>query len=314
MVQTNSPKGRVLERSFLFVITVILALLFMQLFNVQSREFAEVPGRLSDGTIVNLNADRVDERMQTLLERGYYLQDKRDIALIRSTVAMALASGGEGIDNIGELNKRKYNVNAEQSYAQGGESYRKRVKLSRTLLGFAGADSSRFEQEMKAPPPLPSATSLAMGRFSMNGEVLGPEGKGISGVLVRLEMLLPRDSLYDSELTEVDRTKTEATSTVRKVYVLDSAGHRQLLSLTAYVRTDAKGRYSFTGLPDKKAFTVLPLQPGYQFGSSKGIGVLDKNTSFTFHRSPHTIRLLSTRDFNNLKKERSLIVRTPEQY
>jgi cell division protein FtsW (lipid II flippase) len=314
MAETQKPKGRNLERGFLLLITIILALLFVQLFLAQKREFEEVPGRLADGTMVNLNADRVDERIQTLLERGYYLEDKRDVAVIRTAVAQGMATSDGAIDNIGELNKRKYNVNAEQAYAQGGESYRKRVKLSRTLLGFAGADSGRFEQEVKTPPSLPSATPVGMDRYSISGEVLGADDEAIGGVLVRLEMLLPRDSVYDPEVTEVDRMATEATSTVKKLYALDSAGHRQLQSLTAYARTDAKGKYSFTGLPEGKAFTVLPLQPGYQFGGVKGIGQLDENTSFDFHRSPHTIRLLSTKDFNNLKKERSLIVRTPEEY
>jgi cell division protein FtsW (lipid II flippase) len=58
---------------------------------------------------------------------------------------------------------------------------------------------------------------------------------------------------------------------------------------------------------------VLPLQPGYQFGPSKGIQELNKEASFIFTRVPHKIKLLSTRDFNNLKKEGSLIVRTPEE-
>ena len=35
---------------------------------------------------------------------------------------------------------------------------------------------------------------------------------------------------------------------------------------------------------------------------------------FTFTQSPHTIRLLSTRDFNILKKEKSLIIRTPQEF
>ena len=314
MAEAPKPKGRALERGFLALITVILALLFVQLYSVLTKEFEEVPGRLADGTMVNLNDESTDERIRQLLEKGFYLEDKRDIALIRTAIAQGMASGNETIDNIGELNKRKYNVNAEQAYAQGGESFRKRVELSRTLLGFAGPDSNRFVQEQKAPPQLPSTTPVGMGRYNLSTEVTGPDDEPVGGVLVRVEMLLPRDSVYDTEVTEVDRIKTEATPTVRKVYVLDSAGRRQLQSLTAYARTDAKGKVTFTGLPDEKAYRVLPLQPGYQFGPSKGIGVLDENASFSFVRLPHTIRLLSTKDFNNLKKERSLIVRTPAEY
>ncbi|MGZ8538466.1 MAG: FtsW/RodA/SpoVE family cell cycle protein, partial [Flavisolibacter sp.] len=66
-------------------------------------------------------------------------------------------------------------------------------------------------------------------------------------------------------------------------------------------------------LPEDKAFEVLPLKPGYQFGQSKGVSQLKKNVEFEFYQAPHTIKLLSTRDFNNLKKEKALIVRTPEE-
>jgi cell division protein FtsW (lipid II flippase) len=40
---------------------------------------------------------------------------------------------------------------------------------------------------------------------------------------------------------------------------------------------------------------------------------LAKNASFSFVQSPHRIKLFSTRDFNNLRKEKALIVRTPDE-
>ena len=99
-----------------------------------------------------------------------------------------------------------------------------------------------------------------------------------------------------------------------KGYAQDSAGRKQLQSLTAYARTDAKGTYRFENLPSGKAFEVLPLQPGFQFGPAKGTATLDGNETFSFTQRPHTIRLFSSRDFNNLKREKALIVRTPQQF
>lgn len=132
-------------------------------------------------------------------------------------------------------------------------------------------------------------------------------------MLVRLQMIIPRDSAYSEEVREVSARQVEENAAIKKVYVVDTAGHKQLVSLSAYARTDASGRFSFAGLPQNKAFQVLPLQPGFQFGPSKGVQELEEDISFTFTQSPHRIRLLSSRDFNNLKKEGSLIVRTPEE-
>ena len=83
-------------------------------------------------------------------------------------------------------------------------------------------------------------------------------------------------------------------------------------SLIAYAQTDANGNFSFNGLPDDKTYSVLPLQLNYTFGRSQGIEKLDQNTSFNFYRSPHQLKLFSTKDFSSLKKEKAFIVRTPD--
>lgn len=98
------------------------------------------------------------------------------------------------------------------------------------------------------------------------------------------------------------------------MYVSDANGHRQLQSLTAYARTNEKGTYEFKSLPEDKAYEVFPLQPGFQFGLSKGVQRLDRNETLNFIREPHKIRLFSTQDFNNLKKEKALIVRLPKDF
>ena len=313
MIKDLQHRSRTGERLWLLAIIIVLALLFASLFTVLKRDFAQVSQRLADGTMVNLNEDNPGQRIKTLLERGFYFEDPRDIQLVSSIVSQQINTGGEDIDNIGELNKSKYNIDADKAFANGGASFKKRVQVSRALLGYSGDDSLRFEQEKKAPPPLSSLNNIALGNHNIRGTINNREGKPTSGVLVRLQMVIPQDSAYSEEVREVSGHKIESTPGIRKVYAVDSANHRQLVSLAAYTRTDGSGNFTFAGLPGNKAFEVLPLQPGYQFGASKGVQELEKDVSFAFTQSPHKIRLLSTRDFNNLKKEGSLIVRTPEE-
>ena len=300
------------ERIVLLAITIVLTFLFYSLFTVLQRNFAEVPQRLANGTMINLNENNPGQRIKMLLEKGFYFEDPRDVQFISSVVTRQMNSN-ETIDNIGELNKSKYNVDAEQAFAQGGESFKKRVQVSRMQLGFSGVDTLRFVQEKSAPPRLPATNQLGLGTYAINGLIKSKEGQPVSGVLVRLQMIIPQDSAYSEEVREVSHQLVEKSAAVKKVYAVDSLNHRQLVSLSAYARSDASGKFAFSGLPSNKAFEVLPLQPGFQFGSSKGVQEIDKDVSFTFTRSPHKIRLLSSRDFNNLKKEGSLIVRTPEE-
>ncbi|MHA4896609.1 FtsW/RodA/SpoVE family cell cycle protein [Pedobacter sp. PWIIR3] len=279
------------ERIFIFLITIVLGALFFTLFSVLQRGFADVGKRLDNGTMINLNSRNAGSVMAALLQKGYYFEDKRDIAIIENTVSNGIKTFTEPIDNIGELNKNKFFVNADLASSAGGEVFKKRAADSRGLLGYTGEDEKRFYEELRNPPELPSSKDLALGPYDIDGNILNQEDGVVAGVLIKLSMVLPQDSGY----VENDSIPVKP-------------------ELVLYARTDADGRFSFQHLPSGKGFEILPLKPGYQFGRSQGVQELSSDASFTFRQSPHTIRLFSARDFKILKKEKSLIVRSIEEY
>jgi len=309
----NWIRERNLERIFLLLVGTVLAFLFMKLFSILRKDFENTPKGLSEGRMINLNDAKPGEHMRSLLTTGFYFEDPKDIQLAGQIVTQGFTNNPAPVENIGALNKRQFNVSTETAFLQGGESYKKRALLSRALIGFVGDDSLRFEQEKKAPPVLSPFAAAGMGNYTITGSVVDTEEKPVQAVLVRLQMILPRDSLYSIEVTEVEKIITENSPAIKKVYVLDSMNHRQLQSMSVFVRTDVNGKFSFTGLPGEKAFEILPLNPGFEFGTSKGVQRMEKDVSFTFYQKPHTIRLFSNRDFNNLKKDKALLVRTPEE-
>ncbi|TDH26568.1 cell cycle protein [Segetibacter sp. 3557_3] len=309
----NESGNRNIERVFLALITVVMAFSFFQLFKVLEKDFSDVPRRLRDGSIMNLNADRPGERMRSLLTRGFYFQDQKDIALISAAVERGSAASGEDIDNIGELNKSRYNIPAEQAFASGGESFKKRVTVSRLVLGFSESDAEMFEKEKRNPIQVPASQSIGLGQGRISGTVGEATSVGVSGVLVRLQLVVPPDSVYTDLASEIENKKVEFRNGIRRLYLVDSVGKRTLESFTAYARTDAQGKFSFNGLPLDKSFEVLPLRPGYQYGSSQGVQQLKQEMVMSFTQAPQTLRLFSGRDFSNLKKEKAFIVRTPEE-
>ena len=310
----NVLKQRSIERFFLLLVSLVLALLFLNLYNVLQKSFATVPQRLQDGTMVNLNDAKAAQKLKTLLQTNFYFEDRRDIQLAASVLEQGLNGNTKTLDNIGELNKRSFFVDAEKGFAQGGESFQKRVQLSRLLIGFSGPDSIRYEQEKKAPPVIASTTNVGLGNHTISGTITDENSTAVAGVLVRLTMLLPQDSIYSNAIAEVTKQTTETSATIIKGYAFDSLNNKQLQSLVAYARTGSDGKYAFQNLPQHKAFDVLPLQPGFQFGPSKGTADLDNNERFSFVQQPHQVRLFSSRDFTNLKSEKALIVRTPQQF
>ncbi|ACU04527.1 cell cycle protein [Pedobacter heparinus DSM 2366] len=287
-MQTKTNPGRKAERIFLLLVTLVLGTLFLTLFYTQQHSFADVHKRLSDGTMVNLNDKAPGAKIRALLIKGYYFEDKKDINLVEDIVSKSFLLHKEPVDNIGELNKRKFFVAADEAFNKGGKNFKQRIITSRLLLGFTGADSLVYKQEQRKPQQLPAQKDFGKGNYDISGKITDTAGKAVAGVLVRLQMILPQDTAY---------TEDEVVN-----------------DFIAYLRTDANGNYSFLHLPDHKAYGVLPLKPGFQFGRSQGLQELDKSASFNFRQSPHSIKLFSTRDFKILKKEKSLIVRTPEVY
>ncbi len=215
----TQQKRRNLERFFLLMICIVLGLLFFNLFNVLKRDFKDVYQRLANGTMVNLNDNNTDQRIRNLLEKGFYFEDPKDIQLVYSVVSQGVSNNNEGaIDNIGELNKAKYNINAEEAYAKGGVSFRKRILLSRSLLGFTGPDSVRFLQEKTAPPPLPAINNISLGKHNIGGNIFALNAAPVSGVLVRLQMILPQDSVYSENVSEITNEKIESSALKQIIY------------------------------------------------------------------------------------------------
>lgn len=313
MEQEAQPSiNRKKERLFLLLIAIVLGLLFVRLYYIEQKNFTDVDKRLQDGTMVNLNAKDQAKNIRRLLERGYYFEDKRDITLVEDVFADRLTAGSK-FENIGDINKKKFFVDADDAMAKGGKSFQQRVLVSRSLLGYTGDDSLRFIQEKRKPPVLPAVTDIGMDGNAISGKVLDKK-QPVPGILVRLQMILPQDSTINDEEADEVKRRTEEGSGFKKEYVLDAQKKPRLQALTAFARTDEQGNYTFKNLPAGKAFEVLPLQPGFQFGRSSGTENLDNDAVFNFSRAPHTIRLFSTRDFNILKKEKALIIRTPSEF
>jgi len=308
---TSTSVSRKKERLFLLLVSVLLGLLFLRLYQVNQQSFADVDKRLQDGTMVNLNAKDAAGNFKQMLQKGFYFDDPKDIELIGNVVAKQMT--GTTFDNIGDLNKSRYSIDADEAFAAGGKSFKDRVLVSRALLGYTGADSLRFLQEKNSPPQLPEQTSIGLSGYTISGEVHDKRSP-VAGVLVRLQMIVPQDSTFNDEEADQTKIKKVTGNGYQLTYVADAQGQNHLQAIIAYARTGSNGEYAFHDLPEGKAFVVLPLQPGFQFGRSMGTESLDKDQAFNFSRSAHTVRLLSTKDFNILKKEKALIVRTPAEF
>src|SRR3954470_17404271 len=131
-LNANNRISRSSERFFLFVSSIVIGILFYQLYQILQQDFKDVSKRLANGTMMDLNQGNPGEHIKTLLEKGFYFKDKRDIDLIGTVVTNGRRNAVDVVDNVGELNKSNYNVSVEEAWVRGGEVFKKRVQVEKS--------------------------------------------------------------------------------------------------------------------------------------------------------------------------------------
>src|SRR5215218_7421075 len=96
--QRNGLGQRTIERIFLLFISVVLVLLFLNLYSRYQEGFKIVPQRLGNGTMVNLNAAGAAPKVKALLQNGFYYEDPRDVQFITSFLAQHFHTEGNTLD------------------------------------------------------------------------------------------------------------------------------------------------------------------------------------------------------------------------
>ena len=85
--------------------------------------------------------------------------------------------------------------------------------------------------------------------------------------------------------------------------------------------TDFKGEAVFDGLDTSMSYSVLPIQKGYEYGTSRGtVGgrwKMDKSGKgmvFSFEQKEHRIPLFWNTTLSQIKTDKTILVRSPQEY
>jgi len=265
---------------FLSVASLLLLFLFFRLFNATNPELEKAGIALREHRAIVLESGVSEDLLKKIISDGNYYADKRDIDLLADSLSVKLANGNH-LDNLGALNKSAFAITAPLSWKanMGGTDFQERLTASRQRLGF---DSALYVNELTHPGNYPSSLQVAAGNMEMGGVVL-VNGKPAEGVLVQLRQHVAMDE--------------------------DS-----LTGPVAYTRTNNKGEFLFSGLLRDSGYSVLPMRPGFEFGSRRGTSGLNKKAFYTFSARPHRIRLIGSIAYGQLKEDAVLLVRTPAAF
>ncbi|GAB3319069.1 hypothetical protein GCM10027299_11280 [Larkinella ripae] len=268
-------------RLYLVGATVMLLLLFIRLYSNLLPNLNQASEGLANGRVLTLTAGVKPAAIQRLLSTGNYYEDTKDRALVADSLAAKLALNGSP-ENLGAVNKRQFSVRAPLAWRSsvGGADFQSRLQLSRQQMGF---DSVLYVRERTNPKAYASTLAIGGGNRSVSGRVTREE-LPLSGVLVQLKRHPP----------------TAQPDTLQDRFF--------------YTRTDADGQFSFTGLKADSAYSVVPLKPGFEFGSRRGTSRLASDQSYNFAARPHQIRPIGSVVYGQLKADQAVVVRTPTTF
>ncbi|WP_421827366.1 FtsW/RodA/SpoVE family cell cycle protein [Larkinella sp.] len=279
MKGTSVSSGRL----YLLGASVMLLLLFVRLYINLAPGLNQAKEALANGQAITLQPGLKSAPIQRLLNSGNYYSVPADRTLVADSLAAKLALNGSP-DNLGAINKRQFSIRAPVAWRSriGGADFQNRLQLSRQQMGF---DSVLYVRELNNPKPYPATVSAGSGTATISGQVV---------------------------LTETEQPVANVLMQLRRHPA--TAQPDTLPNQFTYARTDAGGRFSFTGLTTDLGYSVVALKPGFEFGSRRGTSQLTSDQSYTFTARPHQLRLIGSVVYGQLKSDHAFIVRTPTAF
>jgi cell division protein FtsW (lipid II flippase) len=275
--KAGSSSGHLL----LFFCTCLLVGLFARLYQNLQPGLLQAKNDYQLGKSVNLDSTINRQTFLTIIDAGNYFTDPKDKDLLADSLLSELAIAGE-IENLGALNKQPFGILAPIAWQSpiGGQEFQSRLIASRIRLGF---DSLLYQQEITSPKTHSSSIIVGSGSQKISGKVMYDEAP-MAGVLVQLQQ-------------HIASTKEDS---------IPEPSH--------YARTNPEGQFEFIGLEKDSGYSVAPLKPGYEFGSRQGSAELSKNMSVVFKAKLHTVRLMGSSIFNQVKDDKIFTVRTTQAF
>lgn len=236
-----------------------------------------------------------------LLEKGY-LDDPADAACISDWIVSQLQN--RSVSNLGALNKDPFRIPVTLADSLGGAYLHSRCEASRMTVG---------QTESQGVDPDTLATV-----FSCAGERLHT-----IPVFVREE-----NPVYSNMTGTKGRILKRVYRTFKKDYYQPVEGvvirieehdldNRDGIPV-GYMKTGPDGCAAFRGV-EGHFYSLLPIEPGYEFGSSFGTRKMDKGLDRDLKtvvrtRKVHTIRLFDSFTYGRIKEDHALIVRSAASY
>lgn len=281
--------------------TIVLWIMYSFCLRSYNDKFDQINQNIKDKTTIVLSAYTDSVLLKKIIYDNGYCETERDAAFVAKTLVDRLQNGKmEDFNYLYALQKRA-NGQVSAHIADSCQVLSTALLVSREKIGVTNDSVFQYESPMDS---------------------------GLYSISVVVEQ----------ELEKTSRTRKIPCADVPvrlQMHFRDSVGDPQLQQL-GYVFTNQDGVATFDGLCADSSYSVLPIREGYEYGQSKGViggewivqrGLLGrlwhgfmnlihnrKDGEFRFIEKEHRIPLLSNTALRQIKNERTIIVRTPDEF
>lgn len=286
------------------VVSLILALLFVNLIWNYEERFNEVEKSYKEKMCINLSKNMSMQDFSTMMYNNDYITNKEDADFIAKQIVEKFKDGKE-LSTLSDLNKRIWQVSSGVIDSIGSQGFKDELKKSNKKLGVD-------EEYNKL-------------KFSQLSNTIDVDGESNVGT-IKVKVINKETKIDNSNWIEyikcMFRGHTPCESVVVRLYEnrLDSLGNPEFI-IKSHIKTDSNGEAKFLHLDKTLSYSVLPIQEGFEYGASKGtVGSLEETNEdleldFEFTEKERKVRLFfSANTLSNMKEDGVVTVRTPKEF
>lgn len=293
-----------MKRYTFAIVSIILCTLFLNLLFNYLNYFNTIEKAYTECSAVNLSRGVSADKISDMLLLHDYVKTDEDAQFIAEQLAYKINCENVNYNNrlnaLYDLQKRSWQVSAILIDSIGSPLLKERLQQSQISLGI---DSSYYKADYSE---LPANITLNQG----NGRISVFVGvKNASASLIQ-KIMQRKDSVCSGVIVRLSE------------HYIDSLENNEPKQRTVcYLKTDVNGQAVFNGLDPNGYYSVVPVKKGYEYGIPKGTigGNLSECTedgalNCTFWQEEHKVRLFDISTLKQIKEDKTLTVRSPEEF
>lgn len=276
---------------FPIIVTVLLVGMFLSFLHNIDKRHASVIEDLKNRRAVVLSPDCREKDLSEIIFNNGYAESEKDADFIASVLVTRQKENGQ-LPSLYTLQKRLFGQ-VPASMADSCGVLAKRLQKSYENLG------------------------LDLPLLPLNKDKIKP---GAGKITVSVYQKVESKKWLKKLLKIEDEIPCQDVPVCLIAHFRDSLNQPDT-TIIGYIPTDTKGLAVFDGLDTESSYSVLPIKKGFEYGTSRGTRggkwVMDKPSEglrYSFEQKEHRILLFNNDNLKQIKAERTILVRSPQEY